>query len=157
MNGVSFSLKKYMNWSSFSLSLVYEWGGVRGLLSHIRTQNHGKLHPPLPPPPPPPRSESVMWEWLTLYRHQSTVLNSYSVNGAEQNVFMIRKFSWLKVCVVHVFQTPYEGRMYSLKITCGPTYPDEPPIVKFSTMIKMAGVNDSTGQVNMASALLILD
>ena len=47
MNGVSFSLKKYMNGSCFSLSLVYEWVGVRGLQSHIRTQNHGKL-PPLP-------------------------------------------------------------------------------------------------------------
>ena len=31
MNGVSFLLKKYMNGSSFSLSLVQEWGGVRGL------------------------------------------------------------------------------------------------------------------------------
>ena len=48
MNGVSFSLKNYMNGSCFSLSLVYEWGGVRGLQPHIRTQNHGKL-------PPPPR------------------------------------------------------------------------------------------------------
>ena len=46
MNGVSFSLKKYMNGSCFSLSLVYEWGGVRGLQQHIRTQNHGKLPPP---------------------------------------------------------------------------------------------------------------
>ena len=46
MNGVSFSLKKYMNGSCFSLSLVYEWGGVRGLQPHIRTQNHGKLTPP---------------------------------------------------------------------------------------------------------------
>ena len=48
MNWVSFSLKKYMNGSCFSLSLVYEWVGVRGLQPHIRTQNHGKL-------PPPPR------------------------------------------------------------------------------------------------------
>ena len=47
MNGVSFSLKKYMNGSCFSLSLVYEWGGVRWLQPHIRTQNHGKL-PPTP-------------------------------------------------------------------------------------------------------------
>ena len=31
MNGVSFSLKKYMNGSSFSLSLVHKWGEVRGL------------------------------------------------------------------------------------------------------------------------------
>ena len=45
MNGVSFSLKKYMNGSCFSLSRVYEWGGVRGLQPHIRSQNHSKLPP----------------------------------------------------------------------------------------------------------------
>ena len=49
MNGVSFSLKKYKNGSCFVLSLVYEWGGVRGLQPHIRTQTHGKL-PPLVKP-----------------------------------------------------------------------------------------------------------
>ena len=37
MNGV---------WSCFSLSIVYELGGVQGLQPHIRTQNHGKLTPP---------------------------------------------------------------------------------------------------------------
>ena len=36
-------------WMGHVKSLVYEWGGVRGLQPHIRTQNHGKL------PPPPPR------------------------------------------------------------------------------------------------------
>ena len=46
MNGVNFRYGKYMNGSSFSLGLVYEWGGVRGLQPHIRTQNHGKLPPP---------------------------------------------------------------------------------------------------------------
>ena len=45
MNGVDFRYGKYMNGSCFSLGLVYEWGGVRGLQPHIRTQNHGKLPP----------------------------------------------------------------------------------------------------------------
>ena len=45
MNGVNFRYGKYMNGSCFSLGLVYEWGGVRGLQPHIRTQNHGKLPP----------------------------------------------------------------------------------------------------------------
>ena len=45
MNGVNFRCGKYMNGSCFSLGLVYEWGGVRGLQPHIRTQNHGKLPP----------------------------------------------------------------------------------------------------------------
>ena len=46
MNGVNFRYGKYMNWSCFSLGLVYEWVGVRGLQPHIRTKNHGKLPPP---------------------------------------------------------------------------------------------------------------
>ena len=46
MIGVNFRYGKYMNGSCFSLGLVYEWGGVRGLQPHIRTQNHGKLPPP---------------------------------------------------------------------------------------------------------------
>ena len=44
-----------MNGSCFSLGLVYEWGGVRGLQPHIRTQNHGKL-------PPPPPVEGTVYE-----------------------------------------------------------------------------------------------
>ena len=42
MNGVNFRYGEYMNEPCFSLSLVYEWGGVRGLQPHARTQNHGK-------------------------------------------------------------------------------------------------------------------
>ena len=47
MNGYNFRYGMYMNGSCFSLSLVYEWGGVRWLQPYVRTKNHGKLHPPL--------------------------------------------------------------------------------------------------------------
>ena len=49
MNRYNFRFGKYMNESVFKLRRVYEWGGVRGLQPHVRTQIHGKL---LPPPPP---------------------------------------------------------------------------------------------------------
>ena len=47
MNGVNFRYGKYMymNGSCFSLSLVYQWGGVWGLQPHVRTQNHGSELP----------------------------------------------------------------------------------------------------------------
>ena len=47
-------------------------------------------------------------------------------------------------------RTAFENRMYSLRIKCGPNYPEEPPSVKFQTRINLNCVS-SNGAVDARS------
>jgi len=51
--------------------------------------------------------------------------------------------------IIGPLKTPYENRIYNLRIECGPRYPDLRPQVRFLTKINLSCVSDN-GEVNMA-------
>ncbi|KAH8822561.1 UBC-like protein [Flagelloscypha sp. PMI_526] len=42
----------------------------------------------------------------------------------------------------------HENRIYSLKITCGSSYPQEPPVVQFISRVNLPFVNQEDGKVD---------
>jgi ubiquitin-conjugating enzyme E2 variant len=44
----------------------------------------------------------------------------------------------------------HENRIYSLKITCGDTYPEQPPTLQFLTRVNLPFVSPTDGKVDRA-------
>jgi len=49
----------------------------------------------------------------------------------------------------NVIQSAHENRIYSLKIHCGPNYPDSPPEVTFVSKVNIPCVNPNNGKVDL--------
>uniref|UniRef100_A0A336MFG0 CSON000832 protein n=1 Tax=Culicoides sonorensis TaxID=179676 RepID=A0A336MFG0_CULSO len=52
-------------------------------------------------------------------------------------------------------RTPYENRIYSLKIECGPRYPDTAPVIKFLSRININCINPQNGMINNFSVPML--
>lgn len=46
--------------------------------------------------------------------------------------------------------TVHENRIYSLRITCGDNYPDQPPVIAFISRVNLPFVNTTNGAVDKA-------
>ena len=52
-----------------------------------------------------------------------------------------------------IIKTVFDGRIYSLKITCGPEYPEKAPQLRFINKINIPCVNQGNGKVEKLDLL----
>lgn len=68
---------------------------------------------------------------------------SYGLQSMDDNMM----YNW-NGTILGPSNTPFEGRIYELKIYCGDRYPMIPPVIHFRSKINMPCVNQSTGEIN---------
>jgi len=53
--------------------------------------------------------------------------------------------------------TVHENRIYSIEISCGDSYPDEPPVVKFKSRVNLPFVSQVDGKVDRNKLPVLAD
>ena len=65
---------------------------------------------------------------------------SYGLDNPDDQTFT----NW-NGTIVGPLNTKFQDRIYFLSIVCGPSYPNDPPSVKFNSKINIPSVNQSNG------------
>ena len=52
--------------------------------------------------------------------------------------------------IIGPMSTVHENRIYTLKVICGPEYPDKPPTIRFRSKINIGCVQQASGQVDIS-------
>ena len=76
-------------------------------------------------------------------------MTSFSASGTDQCSSTFTSIHPFNFLFIYVRLAP-DGRLFELRISCGPDYPAVPPKVRFISRINLSCVNQSTGVVESA-------
>jgi ubiquitin-conjugating enzyme E2 variant len=90
-----------------------------------------------------PRNFRLLEELERGEKGQSAESCSYGLDDNDDDMLMTR---WNGTIIGPPHST-HENRIYSVKMFCGPEYPDKPPEIRFVSRVNVPCVNQATGMV----------